>query len=118
MEKSKAESQQHRPRKRQRRKDSLLHFATAPSKATLALRLWDNALAAIMAEANPLRSTESLTGTKKDNSGDQGACAESAALCETEQQELPVPTCEGFYGVCATLTCSTHAETDAQINSM
>ena len=79
---SKAESQQHPPRKRQRRKESLLHFAIAPSKASLALRLWNKALAAIMAEANPMRSTESLTGTKKDSSGDQGAWAESAALFE------------------------------------
>ena len=88
MEKSKAESQQHPPRKKQRRKESLLHFATAPSKATLALRLWNNALAAIMAEGNPLRSTESLTGSKKDNSGDQGARAESAALCEQNSKSF------------------------------
>ena len=29
-----------------------------------------------------------------------------------------MPTCEGFYGVFATLKCSTPAETDAQMSSM
>ena len=53
-------------RKRQRRKESLVHFATKASKTSRALDLWDDALRVILTETNPFRFTASTTGSKKD----------------------------------------------------
>ena len=60
------ESSQQGSRKRQLRKESLLHFATKASKTSRALGLWNDALGVIMTESNPFRFTASITGNKKD----------------------------------------------------
>ena len=63
-----AEVSQQPARKRQRRKDSLLHFSTRVSKISRGLHLWEDVLSAILAEANPFRFTGSRTGNRKDQS--------------------------------------------------
>ncbi len=55
------------PRKRQRRKDSVPHFKIGPPITVRALALWEQTLAATLAEAHPIRFTASVTGTKADD---------------------------------------------------
>ncbi|CAK0786167.1 hypothetical protein CVIRNUC_009380 [Coccomyxa viridis] len=55
------------PRKRQRRKDSVPHFKTGPPITVRALALWEQTLAATLAEAHPIRFIASVTGTKADD---------------------------------------------------
>ena len=60
-------SPQDAPRKRQRRKDSLPHFKTGSPMPVRALALWEQTLAATLAEAHPFRFTASVTGSKADD---------------------------------------------------
>ena len=63
-----AEASQLPARKRQRRKESLVHFSTRASQISRRLHLWEDVLSSILAEGNPFRFTGSTTGNRKDQS--------------------------------------------------
>ena len=79
-------SPQDAPRKRQRRKDSLPHFKTGSPITVRALALWEQTLAATLAQAHPFRFTASMTGNKADDK--EGVCSGGINMRHTSSRYL------------------------------